>query len=94
MQKLEAEEALENINLKKGGKAKDEGPVGIYKSIFLRTKVEQQAEKRKKDRKSMPRRAAAGGSPRNGGTGTGADAKAGSKKGVARPKTENEEQLL
>lgn len=43
----------------------------------------------------MPRGTAAGGSPKNNsGTGTAADGKASTKKGIARPKTENEEQLL
>ena len=43
------------------GGHKDTGPVGIYKSIFLRTKVEQQNDKRKQNKKAGK---PAGGSPR------------------------------
>ena len=48
------------LNPKKPGQAavvskSDQGPVGIYKSEFLRTKVEQQNDKRKKDRRAAPR---------------------------------------
>ena len=37
----------------------DKGPVGLYKSLFLRNKVEAQTTKRKADRKAQPRGAAA-----------------------------------
>jgi len=74
--------------------AATEGPTGLYKSIFLRTKVEQQMERRRKDRKGPK----APGSPREAPSASGAQTEAaGSKKKTATKKvgnSENEEHLL
>lgn len=92
-QKQQADAEAGQLDADPSKKKKEDGPVGIYKSIFLRKKVEEQLEKRKRDRKSkVPGQAA--GSPRGGaGGGAAGDSR---KKGGARagPKTENEEQLM
>ena len=62
----------QQANQRKPGQqsTKDTGPVGIYKSEFLRVKVEQQQEKRKRDRKAGvgQRSGQQAGSPRGAGT--------------------------
>ena len=59
--------------------------------MFLNKKVQEQTEKRKRDRKAkVPSQPAT--SPRVGAAG--AAASDNKRKGAARPKTENEEQLL
>ena len=92
-QKQQADAAAIHDGTDPDKKKKEDGPVGIYKSIFLRKKVEEQGEKRKRDRKAkVPGQPA--GSPRGGAAGgAAADSR---KKGGARkgPATENEEQLM
>ena len=76
--------------------ASSDGPAGLYKSIFLRGKLEQQMDRRKKERKGP--KAPGGGSPRDAPSATGAQTDTtGGKKKVATKnasKAENEEQLL
>ena len=90
--KKEAEAAA---GAKKGQKSqagqKDYGPTGLYKSIFLRTKVEQQQEKRRVDRKGAARGAGASSQPA-----AATPAATGARKGTSRQvsKSELEEQLM
>ena len=74
-------------------KKKDDGPVGIYKSIFLRKKVEEQLEKRGQNRGKGKVPGKTAGKPRGGAAGAAGDNK---KKGGARggPKIESEDQLM
>ena len=83
----QAAEDEENGVVKKG--KKEDGPVGIYKSEFLRKKVEDQVEKKKRDRKQ-----ARGKPVTQESTAALATTEPAKKKGNARPRTENEEQLL
>ena len=76
---------------KKKSTADSQAPVGLYKSIFLRSKVEEQGEKRRRDRKATK---PGTGSPRSAAGGSSAPAQAAiAKKGAVRGgvKTESEE---
>ena len=96
---MEEEDALDGLkNLKPGQKPEPKDKdvkVGIYKSLFLREKVEQQTEKRKRDRKIQGAARAGAGSPRASAAGGESAVGGGKKKAPARGKTatENEEHL-